>query len=167
MGRGFNGKPWHSTLENLGIPLQNVPICRHHPSPSSTALSSQHLFFFLSYHNNAHLPSFLFLLRLSQTLTILFSIYFAQKSCQNLQLPHISSESPPLTHPAHEGKHRRKDGQKQRQALAKAPTTFPPSHFLHFLPIVPQLEHGQPTVSLVLTTNIEGLTALRTPVPNS
>ena len=77
------------------------------PCPSSTALSSQHLFFLFS-HTTAMLPfpplSF-FLLSLSQALTILFCIYFAYNSCQKLQLLHISSKSPPLTHPAHEGKH--------------------------------------------------------------
>lgn len=116
------------------------------PCPSSTALSSQHLFFsLLSYHNLPPLLCF-FLLSLSQALTILFSIYFAYNSCQKLQLPHISSKSPPLAHPAHEGKHRgllgRNSGehrflpisstQKKRWAETKTSLSESPHHLSSF-----------------------------------
>lgn len=52
-------------------------------------------------------------------------------------------------------------------SLGESATSFPLAHFPHFLPIAPQIEHGQPTALLAFATNIEGLAALRAPLPNS
>lgn len=128
------------------VPLKNVPICHHHPVPA--ALLCHHSIFFSLFSPTTTFPPLLcfFLLSLSQALTILFSIYFAYNSCQKLQLPHISSKSPPLAHPAHEGKHRgllgRNSGehrflpisstQKKRWAETKTSLSESPHHLSSF-----------------------------------